>query len=272
MKIVSYNINGIRAANRLGLIDWIEKSDYDIFCFQEIRANEDITRSIFSDSEQISLLDGNVSENFGVLEKYFKFYNCGSIPGYAGTMVLTKIKPDKVEYGLKDFWFDQEGRVITVYFGGLAIVNAYIPNGNSRLEFKMQFLDALTKYLEILKNKYSVICVGDFNIANDEIDLTNPKECKNKSVFLPIEREAFKKILALGYVDTFRYLYPDKREYSWRSYRSRQTNLPSTNYNSWKYRIDYAILYNRHALKLLDCEMPDLIYSDHLPVICSIEN
>lgn len=272
MKIVSYNINGIRASNRLGLIDWIAETNYDIYCFQEIRANEDIARSIFLDNEQISLLDEKESKNLESLKKYFKFYNCGSIPGYAGTMVLSKIKPDKIKYGLGEHWEDQEGRVITTYFKNLAIVNAYIPNGNSRLEFKMKFLDALTKYLGILRNKYSVICVGDFNIANDEIDLTNPKECKNKSVFLPIEREAFKKILSLGYIDTFRQLYPDKREYSWRSYRSRQVNLPSTNYNSWKYRIDYAIMFNRHNFKLIDCEMPDLIYSDHLPVICTIED
>ena len=106
----------------------------------------------------------------------------------------------------------------------------------------------------------------DFNVPLDENGkITDDTRIRGA---LP----TLKKILALGYVDTFRYLYPDKREYSWRSYRSRQMNLPSTNYNSWKYRIDYAILYNRHALKLLDCEMPDLIYSDHLPVICSIEN
>lgn len=270
MKIVSYNINGIRAANKLGIIDWIINTNYDIYCFQEIRANETITRSIFSDDEQISIFEKNGTDNSNIIDKYYKYYNCGNIPGYAGTMILSKIKPNRVEYGMKDFFEDEEGRVTTIYFQDLAIVNAYVPNGNSRLEFKMKFLDALTKYLEKLKEDYSTLCVGDFNIANDEIDLTNPKECKNKSVFLPIEREAFKKILSLGYIDTFRYLYPDKREYSWRSYRSRQEQLPSSHYNAWKYRIDYAIIHNRNDYKIVKCEMPDLKYSDHLPVILEL--
>ncbi len=267
MKIVSYNINGIRASVRLGLINWIEETNFDVYCFQEVRANEDVTKSLLDDNiMQTSLF----YEPTRRLSNYFKIYNCGKIAGYAGTLILTKKEPLKIEFGMKDLWQDDEGRTTTIYFDDLIIVNAYIPNGNSRLDFKMQYLSALTKYLEILKSENNVVCVGDFNIANEEIDLTNPKECKNKSVFLPIERKAFKDILAVDYIDTFRFLYPDKVEYSWRSYRSRQENISATNYNSWKYRIDYALLHNHTGIKVEDCQMPDLPYSDHLPVILTI--
>lgn len=266
MKIISYNINGIRASMKLGLLDWMRSRDVDVFCLQEIRANEKITREIFADDEQVSLFDES-----GKGYPFYKFYNCGQIPGYAGTMILSKINPDNVIYGIGDSLIDNEGRVMTAFYGNLAIVNAYIPNGNSRLDFKMRFLEKLTDYLNQLKANYSVVCVGDFNIANDEIDLTNPKECKNKSVFLPIERAAFKKILSLGYVDTFRTLYPEKREYTWRSYRSRQETLPENNYNAWKYRIDYALLYNKHNFKIKKCDILDLPYSDHLPVILTLK-
>ena len=271
MKIVSYNINGIRAAEKLGLTKWIKDEKYDVYCFQEIRANENVAKEILeneTENKQISLFDFE-EEPVNGLESYFKIYNCGNILGYAGTAILSKFKPIKIEYGMRNFWQDNEGRTTTIFLEDLIVVNAYIPNGNSRLEFKMKYLEALTKYLAKLKNEGSVVCVGDFNIANDEIDLTNPKECKNKSVFLPIERKAFKEILSLGFVDTFRYLYPDKAEYSWRSYRSRQENLAASNYNSWKYRIDYAIIYNKDY-KILNCQMPDLPYSDHLPVILEL--
>ena len=269
MKIVTYNINGIRAATKFGLLEWIEKEDADIYCFQEVRANEDKTREIFKDELQQTLF---FDKKESPLDKFQKIYNCGKIPGYAGTMILSKHSPSLIKHDMDEFWTDNEGRTTTIIFEAqkLAIVNAYIPNGNSRLEFKMRYLDALTKYLAKLKSQYLVICLGDFNIAHNEIDLTNPKECRNKSVFLPIEREAFGKLLNLGFVDCFRDLYPEEIAYSWRSYRSRMDNIPSSNKNFWKYRIDY-IIYTKGKLKALDCMMPDLVYSDHLPVIANFE-
>ena len=269
MKIVSYNINGLRASMKLGLDKFIKENDFDVLCFQEVRAGEKIARNFFETS-QTSIFDDYLSQQKDDFSSFYKFYNCGKKAGYAGTMVLSKIKPIKVLYDMGDIWKDDEGRTTTLFFDDLIVVNAYIPNGNSRLEFKMQYLEALIKYLSMLKENSSVVCVGDFNIANEEIDLTNPKECKNKSVFLPIERSAFKEILKLGYIDTFRFLYPQKVEYSWRSYRSRQENLLPSNYNSWKYRIDYAIFYNNDSYIINSCQMPDLIYSDHLPVILEI--
>ena len=260
MKLVSYNINGIRASFKLGLLEFINSFDADIYCLQEVRANEQITRELFGDG-QINLFDNNGDK----CPKYFKIYNTGSVAGYAGTMILSKIKPNKVETSMGKYWSDVEGRTTTCYFDNFVVVNAYIPNGNSRLEFKMQYLEALTKYLKDLQKEYKVICVGDFNIAHNEIDLTNPKECKNKSVFLPMEREAFSKILDVGYIDCFRFLYPQKIEYTWRSYNSRKENFALQNRNSYKYRIDYAI--SSKGINVLECEIFDLEYSDHLPVI-----
>ncbi len=261
MKIVSYNINGIRSSFRKGLGEWIKNFDGDVYCFQEVRADENIVKSLISGQAQIDMFTS--PEKFCELNMIL---NCGSKPGYAGTMILCKNKPDIVFYDMGEIWHDDEGRTTTAVFGNLAIVNSYIPNGNSRLEFKMSYLAALTKYISGLREKYNVICLGDFNIAHNEIDLTNPKECKNKSVFLPIEREAFGEILNVGLIDSFRFCNPQKREYSWRSYRSLQDNY----YNGWKYRIDYVLSDEKLKEKIVSSSIIDVAYSDHLPVVLEI--
>lgn len=263
MKIVSYNINGIRASAKAGLLNWLDDYDADIYCFQEVRCDENLTREILFGGEQLSLFD----ENSNHLSKYHATFNCGSKAGYAGTLTLSKCTPDKVVFNMSPFWEDDEGRTTTTFFGDLAVVNAYIPNGNSRLDFKMEYLSALNKYLKELLKQYKVICVGDFNIAHNEIDLTNPKECKNKSVFLPIERQSFSDLLELGLTDSFRHLYPDKIEYSWRSYRSTY----DTSYNSWKYRIDYILTSNNLRSNLQSSEILEKPYSDHLPVVLELK-
>ncbi len=265
MKIISYNINGIRASVKLGLINYLEELDADIICIQEVRANEQIARqTIFPSDEQKSFFEEPTNSK---LVNYFPIFNCGSVPGYAGTLTLTKQKPDKIILDMEEFWTDSEGRTTTIILGNLAVVNAYIPNGNSgRLDFKMQYLDALTKFINKLKENYNVICVGDFNIAHNEIDLTNPRECKNKSVFLPIERQAFTKIIESGFDDCFRVLNPTTVKYSWRSYRS----IYDKSYNAWKYRIDYIISSPKLKSELKTCDILDLPYSDHCPVILEI--
>lgn len=265
MKIVTYNVNGIRASVKLGLIEWLKNFDADIYCIQEVRCTEKLTHNLIFETEtQLSLFDNIQTQQ---LSNYFAFYNCGSKPGYAGTMILSKIKPNKIIFDMEDYWSDDEGRTITMFFNKLAIVNAYIPNGNSRLDFKMDYLDALTKYISKLKEQYSVICVGDFNIAHNEIDLTHPNECKNKSVFLPKEREAFRKILNLGMIDSFRKLNPTQVCYSWRSYKSRY----DTTYNAWKYRIDYVLTSDDLLKNLTKCNIYDLPYSDHCPVALELD-
>ena len=267
MKIVTYNINGIRASAKLGLVDWIKEFNADVYCLQEVRSNEKIAEEVFMQSnEQISMFDAPKTKQLS--DDYFFIYNCGTVPGYAGTLTITKKKPDKVLYDMGDFWHDEEGRTTTIFFADLVIVNAYIPNGNSRLDFKMQYLKALHKYLNSLQKEYNVVCVGDFNIAHNEIDLTNPKECNNRSVFLPIERKAFSELLNLNMIDCFRYLHPNLIEYSWRSYKSRQEDVRG--YNSWKYRIDYILASEKLKDKITFCKILDLPYSDHLPVVLGI--
>lgn len=262
MKIVTYNINGIRASSKLGLIKWIEEFDADVYCFQEVRCDENTAKDVlFETKKQLTLFDEAPQNNIN--KNYNAFFNCGNVAGYAGTLILSKYKPTQVLTDMGEFWDDNEGRTTTIIFNNLAIVNAYIPNGNSRLDFKMKYLSALTKFIKKLAKNYSVICVGDFNIAHNEIDLTNPKECSNKSVFLPIERQAFSTILNGGFIDTFRELNPKEIKYSWRSYRSRN----DTNYNSWKYRIDYILCSKTMQNNLKDCDILDLDYSDHLPVV-----
>lgn len=265
MKIVSYNINGLRASEKLGLIDWLEKFDADIYCFQEVRCDEQTAKELlFNTKQQLSLFDAVKTDK---LSRFDAVYNCGDVAGYAGTAILSKCTPDKVLYNMGEFWSDNEGRTTTVIFGNLAIIDAYIPNGNSRLDFKMKYIGALQKYIEFLKENYSVVCVGDYNIAHEEIDITHPKECRNKSVFLPIEREAFTNLLNSGMVDSFRYLNPQTVLYSWRSYRSRW----DTSYNSWKYRIDYCLVSDDLKDKLVSADILDLEYSDHLPCVCELK-
>lgn len=266
MKIVSYNINGIRASAKLGLIWWLAEFGADVYCLQEVRCNEALAKEIiFPSGSQMSLFDEPQKQ--GGLSGYEAIFNCGEKAGYAGTLVLTKKKPDQVLFDMGEFWQDDEGRTTTVIFGDIAIIDAYIPNGNSRLDFKMQYLEALTKFIAKLMQKYHMVCVGDYNIAHNEIDLTNPKECKTKSVFLPIERQAFDVLLKLGMLDCFRFCNPETVKYSWRSYRSRY----DTSYNSWKYRIDYILASDSLKGRVKACDILELDYSDHLPVVAEIE-
>ncbi len=264
MKIVSYNINGIRASKKNGILDWFKDFDADIYCIQEVRANQEVAKKeMFNQTNQISFF-----ESESKLKDYHPTFNCGNVAGYAGTLTMSKIKPDKVLKNMNVFWQDKEGRTTTTFFGNLAVVNAYIPNGNSRLEFKMDYLKALNSYLKFLSQNHDVICVGDYNIAHNEIDLTNPRECKNKSVFLPEERRAFSEILNSGFIDAFRFLNPTKTEYSWRSYKS----LNEKEHKGYRYRIDYALVSKSLKDKLKKCEIIDLPYSDHLPVLLELES
>lgn len=265
MKIVTYNINGIRASLKLGLSEWIKDFDADVYCFQEVRCNETLSKELLFQKSQMSLFD--FENDAEPLKAYTPIFNCGNVPGYAGTLTLSKVKPDRVLYDMGELWKDNEGRTTTIFLGDMAIVNAYIPNGNSRLNFKMKYLEALNKFLAELNKSYNVVCVGDYNIAHNEIDLTNPKECKTKSVFLPIERKAFTDLLSVGLIDCFRQLNPNEVKYSWRSYRSRQ----DTSYNSWKYRIDYILASDGLKEKIANCDILDLDYSDHLPVVTEIK-
>ena len=266
MKILTYNINGVRASAKRGLIEWLNTNDFDVVCIQEVRCAEALARELLlGEAVQKSLFDGDSQKP--VLKGYHATFNCGTVPGYAGTLTLSKTKPTQVIFNMDEFWSDAEGRTTTTIFGNLAIVNAYIPNGNSgRLDFKMQYLAALNKFIKKLEKTYSVVCVGYFNIAHNEIDLTNPRECQTKSVFLPIERKAFNKLLEVPLVDTFRHLNPNLVKYSWRSYRS----VYDHSYNAWKYRIDYILTSPDLTERLEFADVLEEPYSDHLPCLLTL--
>ncbi|MGD9900925.1 MAG: exodeoxyribonuclease III [Spirochaetales bacterium] len=249
MKIISYNINGIRASAKLGLLEWLKEEDADIICLQEVRADEEICKSVLSP-----------------LNSYNIYYNCGNRKGYSGTILMSKIAPNKVFYGLDDK-IDDEGRLITAYYDNFVLLNCYVPNGNSRLEFKLEYLKTLTnKMIDLSKNTNVILC-SDTNIAHNEIDVNKPQIlCKN-SGFLLEERIFLDKLVNNSFIDTFRHLNKNKVQYTWRSYSARDKSLSY----GWRYRFDYIFVDNKLTQKLTTCASPDLIYSDHLPVILNLE-
>lgn len=272
MKFVSYNLNGIRASSGKGLFDWIDKLDADILCFQEVRASSEQTQNLLGVSSCISPEGGadnqiNLFGNNLFLNKYNVILNCGQVAGYAGTMIFCKQAPDRVEYGLGDA--DPEGRCITAYFGNLAVVNCYVPNGGSRLDFKMEYFEKLTQYLNALKQKYSVVFLSDANIAHTELDLSNPKECASRTGFLPIERAAMTKLLNCGFCDVVRKFSGDNKVYTWRSYRSRNPLMDAD--FGWKYRFDYILCSEDLSLNFVSMQILDLVYSDHMPIVAEIK-
>lgn len=247
MKIASYNLNGIRAANKLNFMEWIKRFDADIYCFQEVRAGREICTEILKDCG------------------YEVICNCGERAGYSGTITLTKIKPDKIECGINQS--DIEGRTITLYFGNTVIINSYVPNGTKRLDYKLSYFEQLTKYVTELKKQYSVILCSDTNIAHTQLDVSHPKVCGRQSGYLPIEREKMTELLSRGFADAFRELNPNKQAYSWRSYRSRKIG---GNFG-WKFRYDYIIVDKNTMSKVKSAEILELEYSDHLPIVLEIE-
>ncbi|MFA6860146.1 MAG: exodeoxyribonuclease III [Clostridia bacterium] len=243
MKIVSYNINGIRASQKIGLVEWLKSYDADIYCLQEVRANEEICKQIL----------GDIGYNI--------IYNCGQRAGYSGTVVLTKVLPTKVELGMGEI--DIEGRTITLFFNDYVVVNSYVPNGAKRLQYKLDYFTSLTNYLTKLAKNNKIIVCGDTNIAHTEQDLSHPKQCSHVSSFLPIEREALSNLLNQGFIDTFRHKNPDSKVYSWRSYKSRTLNSDF----GWKFRFDYIIVNNNLIENVISSDILELEYSDHLPII-----
>ena len=252
--IISYNVNGIRAASRKGLIEWFSKINPDIICLQEIKAKPD----------QFSQKEFN---NIG----YYCYINSAQKPGYSGVAILTKKTPKKIHYGCGVEEIDLEGRIIRLDFDTFSVMSVYFPSGSSgekRQEFKMYFLDKFMSYIKNLKKDIpNLIISGDFNICHMEIDIHNPIRNKNTSGFLPEEREWFSQFLNLGFIDSFRHLNKEPHNYSWWSYRanSRNKNL------GW--RIDYNILSTsllssvRRAIIL-----PEVKHSDHCPVLVQIES
>lgn len=253
MKIISYNLNGIRAATKLGVIEWLIEEDADVVCLQEVRASEEICQDIFKP------LDG-----------YYIIYNCGTRKGYSGTVTLLKKKPDEISFGVDSLEDkDVEGRTIVTRIGDYVIVNSYVPNGSTRFEYKKAYFRKLKILLANLKNDYKkVILCSDTNIAHREIDVNKPKVQGKKSGFLLEERQWLDDLLALGFIDAFRELNKDTIQYTWRSYRARD----KSNDFGWRFRFDYVICDLELRAKLYKCYSKELVFSDHLPVILEINN
>lgn len=250
MKLISWNVNGIRACLTKGFTDFFEAVNADVFCIQETKCQE-----------------GQVDLKF---DGYYSFWNSAERKGYSGTAIFCKNKPLNVTYGIGIEEHDKEGRVITVEFEKYYVVTIYTPNskrGLERLEYRQVWEDEVRKYLLNLKNKKPVIMCGDLNVAHKEIDLKNPKTNRGNAGFTDEEREKMTNLLDVGFVDTYRYLYPDKEEaYSWWSYmgRAREKNI------GW--RIDYFIVSDDIKDKIKDAIIyPDIFGSDHCPVGLEID-
>ena len=249
MKLVSWNVNGIRACITKGFEDSFGALDADIFCLQETKCQQG----------QVKL----------ELPGYYQYWNYANRRGYSGTAVFTKKEPLSVAYGIGIEEHDKEGRVITLEYEKFYLVTVYTPNSQSelrRLEYRMHWEEDFLAYLLKLQESKPVICCGDFNVAHQEIDLKNPKTNRKNAGFTDEERDSFKKCLLSHFVDTYRTLYPEKVEYSWWSYRfkAREKNA------GW--RIDYWLVSPELKDKIVDAKiLTDIYGSDHCPVELEIE-
>mgnify|MGYP001028401824 CR=1 FL=1 len=250
LKFISWNVNGLRAVVSKGFKEIFASLDADFFCLQEIKLQEG----------QLDLQ----------LEGYEAYYNYAERKGYSGTAVFTRRHPLSVSRGIDIERHDKEGRVLTLEFDDFYLVNVYTPNSQAeltRLEYRMDWENDFRKYLNGLDSKKPVIVCGDLNCAHEEIDLANPKTNRKSAGFTDQERQCMTTLLDSGFIDTFRFLYPERRDaYSWWSYRAaaRQRNI------GW--RIDYFLISNRLADRLINAEIhPDITGSDHCPVSIELQ-
>ncbi len=249
-KFISWNVNGLRAVVGKGFWEYFDEVDADIFCLQEIKLSEGQF-----DSEK---------------EGYHVYWNYAEKKGYSGTAIFTKQEPISVTYGIGIEEHDHEGRVITLEFEDFYFITCYTPNSQNelkRLDYRMTFEDDFLAYIKNLEKSKPVIYCGDLNVAHKEIDLKNPKTNRHNAGFTDEERGKFTNIIDSGFIDTFRYFYPDKEQiYSWWSYRfhAREKN------SGW--RIDYFITSGSLADRLKDAKIhTDIFGSDHCPVELDIE-
>jgi len=249
MKIVSWNVNGIRSCLNKGFEDYFKKVNADIFCIQETKCQ-----------------NGQVELKF---DGYKSFWNSAEKKGYSGTAIFTKTEPINVKYGIGIDEHDKEGRVITLEFEKFYMVNIYTPNSKrelERLNYRQIWEDEIRKYLLKLNKKKPVIMCGDLNVAHEEIDLKNPKTNRRNAGFTDEERNKMTELLKAGFIDTYRYKYPEKIEYSWWSYmgHSREKNV------GW--RIDYFIVSKDIKDKIIDAKIySNIMGSDHCPVELQVD-
>ncbi len=245
MKLISWNVNGLRACMQKGFLDFFREADADIFCLQETKLGQG----------QLDL----------ELEGYYQYWNYAEKKGYSGTALFTKKEPLQVTYGMGVEEHDHEGRMITAEYGEYYVVTVYVPNSQrelARLDYRMRWEEAFLRYLKALGERKPVIFCGDLNVAHQEIDLKNPKTNRRNAGFTDEERGCFGRILECGFLDTFRYFYPEVTGvYSWWSYRfqARAKNA------GW--RIDYFVVSESLKDRLSDAKIHTQIQgSDHCPV------
>ncbi|WP_106769138.1 exodeoxyribonuclease III [Paenibacillus faecalis] len=245
MKLVSWNVNGLRACVKKGFLDYFKQADADIFCIQETKLQE-----------------GQIELDLG--PEYEQYWNYAIKKGYSGTAVFTKIPPLSVRYGIEED-SEPEGRIITLEFDSFYLVNVYTPNAKrdlSRLDYRLEWEERFRRYLLELDKIKPVIVCGDLNVAHQEIDLKNAKSNMGNSGFTLEERGKMTELLASGFIDTFRFLYPDRTDvYSWWSY------MPKVRERNIGWRIDYFLVSARVAEKVMEAEIDcHVMGSDHCPV------
>jgi len=253
MEILSYNVNGLRAAITKGFYDWLKHNNPDIICLQETKL-------------QPSQIPVSLFESLG----YRHYFHSAVIKGYSGVAILSKKPPDHISIGMGNKIYDKEGRVIIADYGPMTLVNVYVPSGttgDTRQDFKMEFLRDFQLFLnDLRRSRDKLIICGDFNICHKPVDINHPEKHKNYSGFLPEEREWFDQFVESGFIDTFRVFNQEPGQYSWWSYRagSRKKNL------GW--RIDYHLITSSLKGQLKNAYiLKDVIHSDHCPVAVSID-
>ncbi|GJM31573.1 MAG: exodeoxyribonuclease [Saprospiraceae bacterium] len=253
MKIVSYNVNGIRAALKKGFKEWLEKEQFDLVCVQETKAHPD-------------QVDTTIFEELG----YHHCWHSAEKKGYSGVATFSRKQPDQVITGCGMEKYDREGRILRTDYGDWTLLNCYFPSGTSgelRQAFKMEFLADFHEWIKVLRQERpKLIIVGDYNIAHQEIDIHDPVRNKNNSGFLPEERAWMTQWFASDFTDSFRYLEPETVQYSWWTYRA------NARANNKGWRIDYQSVSNNMRDHLQAArQLTDVVHSDHCPVLLEID-
>lgn len=249
MKVISYNVNGIRAAMNKGLTSWLKAVDADLVCFQEIKATED----------QID------KEALGALGYAHQYYYSAQKKGYSGVAILSKTKPDQVVFGTGIDYMDREGRNLRVDFGEVSVMSMYLPSGTNadRLDYKFTYMDDFLDYAsQLTLERPKLLVVGDYNICHQAIDIHDPIRNKTVSGFLPEERAWMSRFLESGFVDSFRVFNQEPHQYTWWSYRA------NSRANNKGWRLDYAMASEALSAHLKrSVILSDAVHSDHCPIL-----
>lgn len=247
MKIISWNVNGIRAILKKGLLDFMTKEDADVYCFQEAKSSSEV---------------GDIAPL--ALTEYEQYWHHAAKKGYSGTAIMTRVPPISAFRGIDRKGFDIEGRALTLEYDEFFLVNVYFPNagrGLERLDYKLDFNTRLLRYVQRLRKKKGVVITGDFNVSHKEIDLARPKGNRGHAGFTDEERAWFDRMLAKGYVDTFREFTPDEGHYTWWSY------LHNARAKNVGWRLDYYIVNEEFRTQVRGSDiLSQVLGSDHCPI------